>query len=323
MKRESLRSRAIDTHFLSSVYDALKRGEQIEFRPKLRQDVGIVYDIFGVELQEDKVRTYYDRGLIEVVGDVSFPSCPVCGNLCLHIFLLCPECSSRNIDKKDLLTHYECGYTGSIDLFDIDGTGVYRCPNCGKQLKRVGIDFGRPGFGFICLDCSAVFQIPLVEIECEKKHTSRVQQLEIKRYPVYRLSENSKKLSQVLDIAEYIAEELRSLGLRVTTFAHVRGMSGAVYTIPIYIEGDPSLIIEIAPKDVVDERYPFLVSIEAIDIPNSAMLLILPKDTLPELETIFNPEKIKVVKVEDLPGSVGIIVDEILKMLGERILGKT
>ncbi|MEN2975171.1 MAG: hypothetical protein ABDH32_06310 [Candidatus Caldarchaeales archaeon] len=323
MSKESQRLRTTDTHFLSSVYSILKRGGKVEFRPKIRQETGIVYDLFGVEIQEDKIRNYLDRGLIEVIGEVSFPSCPICGDICLHVFLACPECSSRSIEKKDLLIHYDCGYIDSVEEFQVGTTGVYRCPKCRKEVKRVGIDYGRPGVGFICRECKAVFQIPLVEIECEKNHKSRVQQLEVKRYPVYQISEKSKNLSQIYNMVEILSDKLEKLGLDVVTFASLRGSSGVTYTIPIYINGDPSLIIEIAPEEFVDERYPLLMTIETIDIPNSMMVIIVPSSFKPELESIFNPEKIKIVKVENLSNSIDRVVDEIVKMIGVRIHEKT
>ncbi|MCS7125716.1 MAG: hypothetical protein NZ929_02240 [Aigarchaeota archaeon] len=322
MAEQSKRLRSIDTHFLSSVYHALRRNEHVEFKPRIRQDVGIVYDVFGVDVPEDKLKIYYDRGLIEIVGEVSFPSCPICGDTCLHIFLVCPECNSRNIEKKDLLIHYDCGYTDSVEEFRLSSEGVYHCPKCGKVMKRVGIDYGRPGFGFICRDCRTVFQVPLVEVECEKNHKNRVQQLEVRRCSVYRLSEKSKSLSQVFEQVEILAYELEKLGLDVVKFASLKGVSGVAYTIPVYVKGDPSLIIEIAPEEFIDERYPLLMSIEAVDIPNSVMIIILPSSFRPELESIFNPEKVKIIKVENLSNSIDKVVDEVIKIVGARILGE-
>ncbi len=316
---EFQKSRSIDTHFLSSIYKALLKGEEVEFRPKIRQGVGIVYDLFGIEVSIDKLKNFYDRGLIEVAGEISFPSCPICGDTCLHLFLACPECGSRNIEKKDLLVHYDCGYMDSVEAFQTSREGVYRCPKCGGELKRVGIDYGRPGFGFICKDCRTVFQIPLVEVECERNHKIRVQQLEVKKFPVYRLSEESKKISRIFEIVEIIAVKLKERGIDAVTFAHVRGLSGVSYTIPIYVKGNPSLIIEIAPEEIMDERYPLLMTIEAVDVPDSIMIIILPSSFRPELESIFNPEKIKIIKVENIYRSV----DEIVEVIGRRIYAET
>jgi hypothetical protein len=313
---EHQRLRLIDAHFFSSLYDALRRGEPVEFRPRIRQGMGIVYELFGIEVPEEKMRAYYERGLLEATGEISFPSCAVCGTVCLHVVLKCPECHSRNIEKRELMIHYDCGYTGGLEDFQTSSPGVYRCPKCGKEMKRVGIDYGRPGLGFTCMDCKAVFQVPLVEIECEKGHVNRIQQLDLRKYPVYRLSEDARRISEVLSVVEEIARRLEALGLDVATFTRITGSSGVIYNVPLYVRGDPSIVIEIAPERIVDETYPILMTLKAADIPNSIMVIILPSSFKPELEKIFNPEKIRIIKVGDISSSASRIADEIARIIG-------
>ncbi|MEM4718692.1 MAG: hypothetical protein QW330_01360 [Nitrososphaerota archaeon] len=316
MLADSQGLRSVDVHFFSSLYEVLRKGELVEFKPSIRQGVGVVYELFGIEVPEEKIRVYHERGLMEVAREVSFPSCAVCGTTCLHIALKCPRCFSRNIEKRELMIHYDCGYTGSVEEFAQTSPGNYRCPKCGKEMKRVGIDYGRPGLGFVCGDCKMVFQIPVIEVECENGHVNRIQQLEVKKYPVYRLSEEAKKLSQVFDAVETIAQRLKALGLDAATFARVRGVSGITYNVPIYVKGDQSLVIEIAPEQIADELYPIIMSLKAADIPNSMMIIVLPSSFRPELEMIFNPEKIRVIKVEEIRESVDRIVDEIARIIG-------
>jgi hypothetical protein len=313
---DSQKLRLIDAHFFSSLYDALRRGELVEFRPKIRQGMGIVYELFGIEVPEERARAYHERGLLDVAGEVSFPSCAICGTVCLHVVLKCPECNSRNIEKRELMIHYDCGYTGGFEEFQTSSPGIYRCPKCGKEIKRIGIDYGRPGLGFMCADCKAVFQVPLVEIECEKGHANRIQQLELKKYPVYRLSEEAKSFSEVFSAVEIIVQRLEGLGLDVAMFAQIKGSSGVTYNVPIYVRGDPSLVIEIAPEKIADDTYPILMMLKAADIPNSITMIVLPSSFRPELEKIFNPEKIRIIKVDDIPSSVDKIVDEVVGAIG-------
>jgi len=303
---------SLDKHFFSSAYRALSENRDVEFKPEIRQGLGVVYDLFGIEIPEEKMRYYLERGYMEVVRDISIPACNICGDVCIRPWLVCPECSSTNIEKKDLMVHYDCNYMGSEEEFMQSKPVIYRCPKCGKELKRVGIDYGRPGFGYICRDCRSIFQIPLIWLVCEKGHKNKVDELIIKKYPIYRLSDEVKKLLPIYNIVEDLVRELASHGLRAEGFKYVKGISGTTYTIPIFIDGSPSIIVEFGLSEEIDERYPLMMLIEAIDIPNSIMFLILPHDFKPELESILNPEKIKVIKIHDLENSKDKIIRELI-----------
>lgn len=306
----------LDKHFFSSAYRALSENRDVEFKPEIRQGLGVVYDLFGIEVPEEEMRYYLERGYIEVVRDVSLPACSICGDVCIRPWLACPECNSTNIEKKDLMVHYDCNYMGSEEEFKQSVPVTYKCPKCGKELKRVGIDYGRPGFGYICRDCRSVFQIPLIWLVCEKEHKSKVDGLIIKKYPIYRLSDEVKKLLPIYNIVEDLVGELSSHGLRAEGFKYVKGMSGTTYTIPIFIDGSPSIIVEFGLSEEIDERYPFMMVIEALDIPNSIMFLILPFDFKPELESVLNPEKIKIIKIKDLESSKDKIIRELIAVRG-------
>ncbi len=216
----------LDAHFFSSAYKALSRGEVAEFKPKIKQESGITYDLFGIEVPEERLRYYRERGFLEVVDEVSLPTCPICGEVSLHPLLLCPKCGSMNIEKRELMVHYDCGHIGSVDEFETIEPGVYRCPKCKKVINRVGIDYGRPGFGFTCKKCGSVFQVPLIEVECQKGHRNKIQTLEVKKYPVYQISPEVKKFAAIYYAIEELRKRLSSLGIESESFAQIEGLSG-------------------------------------------------------------------------------------------------
>jgi hypothetical protein len=53
-----------------------------------------------------------------------------------------------------------------------------------QELRRVGIDYGRPGLGFKCFSCHRVFQYPAIILSCEGGHDFKVDEVELKTYPV-------------------------------------------------------------------------------------------------------------------------------------------
>lgn len=137
-----------------------------------------------------------------------------------------------NIEKKELMAHYDCGYLGSVDEFEVVEPGVYKCTKCGKTMSRIGIDYGRPGLGFTCKRCASVFQVPLMEVECRKGHRNKIQTLEIKKYPVYRISQEVKKFAAIYQTIKELENKLASTGLEPEPFARIKGLSGTIHIAP-------------------------------------------------------------------------------------------
>jgi len=138
----------------------------------------------------------------------------------------------------------------------------------------------------------------------------------LRKCPVYRPSEEARRISEVFSIVETMALRLEALGLDVATFTRITGSSGVIYTVPIYVRRDPSLVIEIMPEKIVDETYPMLMTLKAADIPNSIIVIVLPSSFKPELEKVFNPEKIRIIRVDDISSSVDRIVGGIARIIG-------
>ncbi|MCS7132991.1 MAG: hypothetical protein NZ918_04670 [Aigarchaeota archaeon] len=306
----------LDSHFFSSAYRALSEGRVVEFRPIIKSESGITYDVFGIDAPEERLRYYLDRGFLEIVDEISLPICPVCGEVCLHPLLLCPDCGSMSIEKKELMAHYDCGYLGPVDGFEVLGPGVYKCPKCGKTMRRIGIDYGRPGFGFTCIKCNSIFQVPLIEVECRQGHRNKIQTLEIKKYPVYRASQEVKKFAAIYQVIKELEKRLSSMGLESESFSRLEGASGEMHVAPLYVKFEPAVIVDVVTEDLFDERYLLGVALKAVDIPDVMILLVLPASLESGLEKIFNPEKVRVIRVNDLRGSINQILDEILALVG-------
>jgi len=303
-----------DTHFFSSIYKLLSRREEVEFRPRLNPEVGVTYDFFGIEVPAEKARLYWEKDFLEVSDEVAFPACPKCWDVRLTILLLCPKCGSMNLEKRDLMIHYECNYLAPVEVFEEIREGVYKCPRCGRAMSRIGIDYGRPGLGFNCKKCGAIFQVPLLEMECRNGHRSRIQDLEVERFPVYRLSRQVVKFAPIYNFLERLWGELVQRGLASELFARIRGVSGQIHIVPLYVDSSPAVVIEIMPPDFIDEQSLLGVAIKALDISDSIILLILPGGVFEQVEEVFNPERVKVIRVASLENSVGEIVDEVVRL---------
>ena len=302
-------------HFLSSARHAFSEDKPVEFRPRINQEADVTYDVFGIEVPEEKLRHYLEYGFLEIIDEVSMPICPICGDTRFHPLLLCPKCGSMNIEKKELMAHYECGYLSSVDDFETVSEGIYRCPKCGKTMSRVGIEYGWPGFGFVCKKCGSVFRAPLIEVECRKGHRSKAQTLDVKKYPVYRISPESKRLVEIYYVIEDVRNRLSSLGIKSEFFARVQGISGVIHIIPLYVISKPIIAVDIIPPGFLEERYLLRAVIKAMDLSKVITVLVLPKKIEPHFEEILDLDKVRVIKIDDLSNSGDRIIDEIMAII--------
>lgn len=212
----------------------LKPGQ--ELRPERSLGSGVFYDVGGLKLPEGKMYLLAEIGVLKVERHVAFPSCPVCGNLDLAINIHCPNCLSPDIEKVDLVIHYECHYSDDISRFRT-GSGELVCPVCSKTLKTVGIDYGRPGIGYSCNTCNHKFQFPLYRITCRNEHVMRLDELALIRVPVFVYSP-SAPVSRY-EVLAIVARELESRLPKATIeqFVNKRGqLSSREHLIPLYVE---------------------------------------------------------------------------------------
>jgi hypothetical protein len=158
-----------------------------EFSPKYSPDLGIMYSVNGKDVPSDRMKQIAERGMLDITGAVAYVCCPECGGMRLSTALKCPTCRKQTLSKSELVIHYECGHLAPIPEIKTPGTNEYTCSNCGKKMKRVGIDYGKPGLGFKCLSCGEVSLYPLLISICEcgrEFKTDRSRKLVI---PIYRI----------------------------------------------------------------------------------------------------------------------------------------
>ncbi|MEN3047390.1 MAG: hypothetical protein ABDH63_01220 [Candidatus Caldarchaeales archaeon] len=212
----------------------LKPGQ--ELRPERSLGSGVYYDVGGLKLPESRMYLLAEIGVLKVERHVAFPSCPICGSLDLAIDIHCPNCLSTDIEKVDLVIHYECHYADDISRFRT-GSGELVCPVCSKTLKTVGIDYGRPGIGYSCNACNNKFQFPLYRITCRNGHIMKLDELALIRVPVFVYSP-SAPVSRY-EVLAVVARELERRLPRATIeqFVNKRGLlSSREHFIPLYVE---------------------------------------------------------------------------------------
>jgi len=197
----------------------LKPGE--ELRPERIRGIGVVYKIGELTIREERVSTLIKLGLFRIKGHVSFAICPVCGDLDLSLNLFCPNCNSQDLEKVDLVIHYECHYADDVSRFRTPKGLV--CPVCDKPLKVVGVDYGRPGISYRCSTCMSVFQFPLFSLTCSNGHVLRLDELALHRSPVLVYEPSGSRQATAVSRVLSLIEALSSHGYRAEPFAVLRG----------------------------------------------------------------------------------------------------
>jgi CheY-like chemotaxis protein len=154
----------------------------------------------------------------------------------------CPQCDSPQLNRGQLIEHFNCGYIGLEEEF-LKGPNQV-CPKCKRELKLIGTDYRKPGMRYVCSSCKGIFPFPVIKFRCLR--TGEVYRLEeLREVPLfsYRLNEaNKKRLEFELQPKRQLIDFLKSLGYEIQEAVQVQGKSGATHTIDLLAKKDDLLI---------------------------------------------------------------------------------
>jgi hypothetical protein len=91
-------------------------------------------------------------------------TCGKCGSARLHVFEACPGCGGADLAEAALIHHYRCGCQEAESGF-IQGD-LLVCPKCRRELRHLGVDYGKPGNIVVCRTCGAANSEPHVHFVC-------------------------------------------------------------------------------------------------------------------------------------------------------------
>ncbi|HKU50223.1 MAG TPA: hypothetical protein VJP79_09750 [Nitrososphaera sp.] len=302
---------------LSLLADDSNKGR--ELRPMLKTGFGgVVYDLgSGFEITYEKLRTCEKQGLLDTSGSLAFATCSKCGDHNLQTQLFCPECSSQDLLKSDLLIHYECQNTGPLAEFQSSVRTGYYCQKCKKDLKRVGIDYGNPGIGFKCRECEKVFQFPLVLSKCSAGHTSKIDEINLKSFPKYVLGGNAEGLSSLLIESRSLKGHLEKKNIGSKVLATLVGASGAHHVIPLLLslpaaaEDEASdIAVEFVNEDANPDKSMLQLLMKSADLKELRMIVVFKgaEEAIEKMKSVVNPKRVRVLPAiggtEDLANDI-------------------
>jgi hypothetical protein len=315
-KPESATQYAVqDTELWALMFALAGENPSEELVPRFKPDLGVVYKVGEVEVPAGRLKRLGEQeGLLDGLGQVSFASCPKCESLNLTILMKCPNCGKQTLSKSEMLIHYECGHLSPLQEIVQPGKTVYTCPKCGKLMKRVGIDYGRPGLAFTCPECQEVSQYPLVKLLCHNNHELKLDEPELRQFSVYKLGKGLSTIPKIITILNEIKTKLTANGHSSIVLANVTGESGNEYVTPLLVLTIPPLIADF----ILDKTTWEFQAIEAIrktaDL-KSRSLLVVRKELEGLVNNMINPQRIQLItfeKEDEITEKVVKTIDEIL-----------
>ena len=152
--------------------------------------------------------------------------CPRCDSPAIQHRFLCIKCESRNLSRAPSIEHLNCGYIGFEHEFNKNDRLI--CPKCRKELRQIGVDYSKPGYGYKCNECGAAFPNPLLRIYCTNcKGFFNQDELVEKDTYEYTLTEELKpEIVKALISLESLVNFLTGLDFKVETPGLRWGVSG-------------------------------------------------------------------------------------------------
>ena len=304
-----------DTELWALMYGLAGENPSQELVPAYRSDLGVVYKVGDIEVPADRVKALtQNEGVLDVVGVISFATCPKCESLNLTVLMKCPNCGKQTLSKSEMVIHYECGHLAPLQEIVKPNENIYTCPKCGKLMKRVGIDYGRPGLGFTCPECKQVSQYPLIKLLCERRHELKVDEPELRTFYVYRLGKALQTVPRIVELLNSIKAKLTQRGHNCVLLAKVTSPNGSVYITPLLVFGVPPLIADFILEEATWEVQ-VLGAIKKTAELNVRSLLVVKRDLEQPVKGMVNPERIKVVAFEsedEIADQVPVVISKIV-----------
>ncbi len=138
------------------------------FLPEETPECDAYAEVFSAESMrraQDRLKAAENSGLVEKTTLVSrMRFCPKCHSSLLNYIDVCPQCSSINIRREELIHCFTCGHVAPREEF-LSGSTL-QCVRCGSILRHIGSDYDYPLESYLCSDCSEAFVEPAIHVQC-------------------------------------------------------------------------------------------------------------------------------------------------------------
>ncbi len=171
----------------------------------------------------DQLEEMSKHGLLDKEFYSKELGCPKDHSINLSLKRHCPNCDSTNMVREELIEHVPCGLVAPESDFK-EG----KCPKCGRELKKLGVDYLKQGQKYVCQNCGKNFQEPVEKAMCLRdKHTFTLDEaveVNLYSYKVTKLLED--EINKSIDQQKYMTDKLKELGFTIHSPGVLTGKSG-------------------------------------------------------------------------------------------------
>ncbi|HYR04440.1 MAG TPA: hypothetical protein VEO75_03545 [Nitrososphaerales archaeon] len=234
-------------------------GENVEFRATIDRNGTISYHELEALARVDSIWAKQILDFLEAEGILvkeptqSFFACSNCDSKDLALRVRCPACKGEAFKIGSALEHLNCGHADLEEAF-ISANG-FRCPNCKKTLKVLGLDYRRFNNYYKCINCARLSGLVDELLLCNR--CGRKMSLDEARHGMlssYRYNPESRaKIERKLLTFTQLREKLASHRYVSKFAAHATGKSGVRHRFDIIAwprddpqgEQQPSVLVDI------------------------------------------------------------------------------
>ncbi len=169
---------------------ALTNSKDLKIVPTFNLAPSIT-EVGSIEELPEKIKRFENDDAITKTPHCSTPYCNHCNSQTMELYLQCPECQSRVLNKGEIIEHFKCGNVGFESSF-VRGDKLV-CQKCNSELKQLGVDYRRVGVGYRCAN-KHIFSIPKIVFVCSRcKSLFDLNEAKLQTLFSYELTEKGKR----------------------------------------------------------------------------------------------------------------------------------
>lgn len=196
--------------------------------------------------------------------------------------LYCPECSSVDVERLQLVEHRVCGYIAEKKEFGaVSVADIRTCPNCKRPIKDYKKEIRMPAKWNRCNACNKKFDNVIIKLHCRRfNHDFNIDEVETIAMPHYKLRSEASENVYTLSLLPQLNKILTSLGFIVEELSMVKGKSGMTHQTNIYAHNNENKTVAVfikSSKNEIDDAEINSVLVRVLDIyPTLAIFIGIP-----------------------------------------------